>query len=290
MEFIFFKKCHLCESENIKIWDKDNNIFQCNDCDFVFDNPRPSFEDIFHYYSRPTKYDKWISDLPQREALWKRRLKKMKKMVASGSLLDIGSGIGQFLNYAQNDFYPVIGTEISDTAIEIAKEKFSITLMKGGIEDIKFEKSFDIITLFHVLEHVENPKRTVKKIHQLLTTGGIVFIAVPNDVSSLKQRVKRIVKAIAPSKILGFGISGLPKITLDDTQGEIHLSHFKPHVLKLFLEVNGFSILEESLDPFFVSRGWRRLLDEVYYRFNMVLFTISGKNLYDTIWIAAKKK
>lgn len=290
MELIFYKKCHLCGSEHIKIWDKDNKIFYCEDCDFVFDNPRPSFEDISRFYSRPMKYDSWISNILQREVLWKRRLAKVKKNVASGSLLDIGSGIGQFLFFAQNDFFPVFGTEISNIAIEIAKEKFSITLMKGRMEDIKFERSFDVITLFHVLEHVEDPKRTVKIIHHLLNTGGIAFIAVPNDVSSLKQKAKRMAKAIIPSKIHGFGISGLPKITLDDSQGEIHLSHFKPHVLKSFLEVNGFDILDESLDPFFVSRGWRRIIDEMYYKINTMLFTISGKSLYDTIWIAAKKR
>jgi len=290
VQYVFLDRCPLCGSNMLEIWDKPSNIAKCENCSFIFDNPRPSFENISNYYSKPRKYDSWISDISQRDVLWKRRLNKVKRIVSHGNLLDIGAGIGQFLFYAKDYFGTVKGTEISDSAISIAKDMFGIYLLKGRIEEIPQDKSYDVITLFHVLEHVENPHMTIQAIHSLLHPGGVVIIAVPNDIGSLKQRLKRVLKALFPSKIQKFGISGFNRITLDESQGEIHLSHFTPNVLKHFLSENGFDIIEESLDPYFVSRGLRRKIDEIYYFINIVIFRLTGKNLYDTIWIAARKR
>lgn len=81
------------------------------------------------------------------------------KHAKHGSLLDVGVGIGQFLGMARNYFTEIAGTEVSSQAIEIAADKFSVNLISGRVESIDFQKkTFDNVALFHVLEHVHEPK------------------------------------------------------------------------------------------------------------------------------------
>ena len=115
--------------------------------------------------------------------LWKRRLKKLIHFGATGALLDIGAGYGQFLHHARPFFSDVTGTEVSASAVALAKEKYSLSLLAGQIEELKLPlHSFDTITLFHVLEHVPDPGKLVRRCHALLKSQGMLVIAVPNDV------------------------------------------------------------------------------------------------------------
>jgi SAM-dependent methyltransferase len=284
------KSCQVCRSEDILVIDKKCEISQCASCGFIFDNPRPSFEEIQVYYSKPTKYNFWLDNLDQREKLWKRRLKRVNKWKKTGILLDIGSGIGQFLNAARNDFKEIYGTEISHSAIKIAKERYGLDILPGSIETIDFSgMKFDNITLFHVLEHVGDPLAMIRKCHFLLNEGGILFIAVPNDIRSFKAKGKEMLRKTGIIRSSSNGIYGLPKIVLDGSVDEIHLSHFTTEVLRSLLLRQGFEILETSMDPYFISTGIHRAFQEVYYRTNGVILAISGHNLYDTIWVVARK-
>ena len=77
----------------------------------------------------------------------------------------------------------VIGTEISESAVALAKEKYGLSLFAGEVEALGLPpQSFDTITLFHVLEHVPDPGKLLTLCHDLLRAQGILVIAVPNDV------------------------------------------------------------------------------------------------------------
>ena len=289
MKTEIIKSCKLCGSENILPIDKECNIYQCSSCGYTFDNPRPSFDEIQEYYSRPGKYDGWIENLEPRENLWKRRLNLMRKWKKPGSLLDVGTGIGQFLSIAGDDFTETRGTEISDSAIHIAKERYGLDIFQGSIEAIDFSnRKFDNITLFHVLEHVGDPRAVIKKCRALLNEGGILFIAVPNDIQSIKAKGKDIARTIGIYRPSLKGVYGLPKLALDGSVDEIHLSHFTPGVLRSMLEREGFRVLESAMDPYFISTGVHRIEQEIYYLSHRVIFRITGYNLYDTIWIVAE--
>lgn len=290
MPQISVSKCKLCESSQLITIDSDTHICKCTSCGFIFNNPYPSCDDIQLYYSNPAKYDIWMENIEEREKLWRRRLTHVKKWKKKGNLLDIGTGIGQFLHVAKNDFTETHGTEISKSAIQIAKINYSLEIIEGSIENINFlSKKYDNITLFHVLEHVEHPKDVIKKCYDILTDGGILFIAVPNDVQSIKAKVKDLLKKIRISRFASTGVFGLPKITLDGSVDEIHLSHFTQNVLTITLNREGFEVLECSIEPYFVSSGHRHLLQNIYYLAHKVILRLSGLNLYDTIWIVAKK-
>jgi SAM-dependent methyltransferase len=291
MELETLYACNLCGSEQLDVLDLDNNINVCMNCHYVFDNPRPTQREIAAFYSKPHKYDPWLSEEGARDALWRRRLGKMRRVTKPGSLLDVGTGTGQFLFHARAFYSDVRGTEVSDSAIRIARERYNLPVIKGELERIEFgDMRFDNITLFHLLEHVPNPRSVIEKCKDLLTEGGVVVIAVPNDLSSLRPKVIRLLKRIAGKGVTCLGTLGLPRITLDGKLDEIHLSHFTSLVLARLLERCGFSVVESTLDPFYVASGVKRVRENLYYRICSLLRSTVGINLYDTIWLAAKKK
>ena len=284
------KTCNLCGSDQLQHIDLNINLCKCNSCGYIFDNPRPSFEDIQEYYSRQEKYDMWLENISARENLWKRRLKIVNLWKKDGSLLDIGTGIGQFIDVARDDFREVKGTEISSSAIRIAKEKYDLDIIGGAIEQIELEQKFDNITLFHVLEHVENPKLVIDKCWNLLNNEGRLIIAVPNDIDSLKARLKEYSRKKGFGGYRSSGTMGLPEIVLDGSVDEIHLSHFTTGVLEKFLENENFKVICLGLDPYFIDTGFRRIVKESYYLFNLGIWRIFHRNYYDTILIVAEKK
>src|SRR5690242_3913216 len=133
MESELLHQCNVCESGLLDVLDRDCNIAQCRSCGFVFDNPRPTLESLIDFYSKPGKYDSWLVELEARERLWKRRLNKLRPSRKPGSLLDIGTGIGQFLAVARREYSQVYGTEVSRTAVEVAREKYGLSLFQGTV-------------------------------------------------------------------------------------------------------------------------------------------------------------
>lgn len=283
------KKCDICGGTDLASIDEDNNICQCKSCGYVFDNPRPTFEEIERYYSQVGTYDPWLSNEAARDVLWQRRLLLVKKEKQNGSLLDVSTGIGQFLFFAKNDFN-VKGTEISESAIRIAKEKYNLDIIKGEIQDIDLgDLKFDVITCFHVLEHVSSPSSTITRCKELLTEEGVLILAVPNDFYSA-MLMRRLFSVLKIGKNKDCGKYGLRKITLDNTQGEIHLSHFTVTVLKNLLSRNGFTSIEDTLDPYYAAKGFKKIVHDLFYLFCLIVKKITKKNIYLTIWITAKVK
>lgn len=291
MELEHLNKCNLCESNNVCSIDNDHNIFKCNNCGYIFNNPRPTFDEIMNFYSREDKYDSWLQEEKGRDILWQRRLRILKKFKNTGTLLDIGTGIGQFLYFAKNDF-EIDGTEISESAIRIAREKYNLNLKKGQVEDIYFgDRKFDVITLFHVLEHVPNPSRLIEKCHNLLNEQGILVIAVPNEINSLATRLIIYLSSILQiGRFKEYGTFGLRKLKLDGTLGEIHLSHFTTSSLEKWLAKKNFIVTKNTLDPYYTATGIMGIINYLMYSVFLIIKKISNRNLYDTIWVVAKRK
>ena len=280
--------CSICRSDRIQTIDSDFNFCRCESCGFVFDNPRPSFAEISAFYSQAGKYDVWLNEERARDLLWKRRLKKLLRTGAKGRLLDIGTGYGQFLHHARPFFDDLTGTEVSESGVAIANEKYGMSLLAGEIETLDLpSQSFDTITLFHVLEHVPDPGKLVTLCHDLLRAQGILVIAVPNDVVAWTSKIKKLGKKLGLSSFQKF--SPQLGISRAGASREIHLSHFTPAVLRRLLERSGLHVTEESLDPYYASSGVRLFLDTAYYRIHSALHASLKINRYDTIWMVAHK-
>jgi ubiquinone/menaquinone biosynthesis C-methylase UbiE len=291
-------RCNVCLSKGITTIDDTISLCQCSECGYIFDSPRPTPIAIAEFYSKPTQYDDWFAELDARDGLWLRRIEKLKSTKKDGTVLDVGAGIGQFLHHAKSHYQNVFGTEVSESAIGNAKIKYGIDLIQGSVETIDFgSQKFDNITMFHVLEHVHDPKLVVKKCYELLTDGGIYVVAVPNDTKAFRSKLvllkilKNLIKGLKSNgfatKIPRYGKWGLPKIVLDGSVQEIHLSHFTPEVLTLLLTSSGFEVIETSIDPYQANNS---LFNRTWYAFHRWLYEKTGDNYYETIWVVAKKQ
>jgi SAM-dependent methyltransferase len=285
------EQCNVCDASTLEVVDPACNIAQCSRCGYVFDNPRPTLEELVKFYSRPSQYDSWLEELPIRQEAWERRLSKMRSTKKPGSLLDVGTGIGQFLAVARNSYAEVYGTEVSTVAVRIAKEKYNLDIFQGTIEDIDWKsKVFNNISLFHVLEHVHNPKSLLRICHSLLSADGILVVAVPNEVSSLRARARRWMMNAGLKDRHRLGRFGLPLVGLGPQDGEVHLSHFIPDVLDKLLQNTGFSVLEKTLDPYYIrAQRFARLKADAYYYCCLAFMQVFGINIYDTMLVIARK-
>jgi len=271
--------CPLCESSNIVHLDEAFYFDRCKTCGYIFDNPRPTQAAIAEHYSRRGQYDGWLRDIDAREKLWKRRLKKMLPDRAPGSLLDVGAGIGQFLDLARSSFSSVGGTELSESAISLAKERYGLTIHHGTIETLELP-TFDNITMVHVLEHVLSPRNTLKRCFDLLNPGGRIFICVPNDIHSWRSFRSAVRARIRPNR--KSPVIGLPRA--EDTP-EIHLSHFTSKTLSFAARQAGFRVLKVDLDPYYVATGRKLISHHLEYAVHKLLHLPT----YTCLWLVAEK-
>lgn len=290
--------CILCESVNLRPIDPIAQLCECGQCGYVFNNPRPSSDEIVEFYSQPKKYDTWLTHEVARDDLWERRLRKVQAHAVPGRLLDVGTGTGQFLVHALKVFSSVAGTEVSLEAIRVATDKYGLDVLQGEVQDIGLpDQSFDNITMFHVLEHVHDPRSALRACHRLLVRGGRLFIAVPNDRRFLtrtrgaallaRAKVAPALGRTVPRPTLGW--SGLPALRLDGEVIEIHLSHFTAPVLNSLIEQEGFRVLDLSADPYFVATGPRLVAHWGLYRAGALL-TQRNVYLYPALWLVAEKR
>jgi SAM-dependent methyltransferase len=286
--------CPLCGAVRITDIDRERCICRCNGCGLVFDNPRPTMEALRDYYSGRDKYDRWLLHESERETLWKRRLGNIHRQKRTGSLLDIGAGTGQFLPVARTHFIKVKGTELSGSACAIAKERYGIVLLEGDVDNIDFKgERFDVVTLFHVLEHVSRPGAFLERVKELIAPSGTLVIAVPNELFSLRGRgkavIKRVLGMLGIRRFRIYGAYGFSKIEFGALHDEVHLSHFSTGTLCTALECIGFRVVNRSLDPFFVAAGPARWFETAYYHALLALYRTSGINAYDTLWVEAQR-
>lgn len=179
-------------------------------------------------------YTPWLEEQRgKRILMWEKRLKTLNSFFTNkGSLLDVGCAEGLFLELARTDGWGVTGTEISQFAVRYGKEKLGLDIRQGELNSIGFPgKSFDAITMWHVLEHTTNPIAVLKEIRRILKDDGVFILAVPNLNNILSQKVYKLVK-------------GKKMHLFDIKDRELHLYHFTLETIKMILEKTGFKVIK----------------------------------------------
>ena len=161
---------------------------KCCECNTVFlshfqvnDDPKVLYED---YYRNETggRFNFGV-EYVIRIFRFIRAIRIFTIMPWAKSILDIGSGRGFTLYYLKKYFgyNKVIGTQLSKNALEFSRKKLGLDIYDKDLLELKLdEKSFDIVTMWHVLEHVKDPERYIEKIYDLLGNKGKLVIEVPN--------------------------------------------------------------------------------------------------------------
>lgn len=190
--------CPLCGSKNYDQWRsvKDRfevipghtySIVSCQDCGFRFLNPRPDRHTIQAFYLSG-EYDPFISikdrlslndvfyALIRRFSLWRKRL-LVESFRPSGDLLDVGCGTGEFLQYMRKSGWQVTGVEPDKNARQFAVEQ--ALPVNAGVDSLR-DHNFDVITLWHVLEHMHDFRDVLKNLAGMLNQDGALILAMPN--------------------------------------------------------------------------------------------------------------
>lgn len=183
-------RCILCQTrDREKLIEKDNwSVYRCPECGLGFLDPRPSEKEIENLYRSEYFSKRYDSGLDPDSAEYRKRLsgeqhrlKFIKSIKSSGFMLDMGCGYGYFLDAGRKKGYTVQGLDVSRWAAQYAVEKLNLSVATGKIADVIFpEKTFDIITMWHSLEHTPDPRIAVQKAKQWLKPHGILVIDVPN--------------------------------------------------------------------------------------------------------------
>jgi 2-polyprenyl-3-methyl-5-hydroxy-6-metoxy-1,4-benzoquinol methylase len=162
------------------------DLYHDEELDMLITHPQPSSENLGKYYES----EDYISHTDGKRSLFEKAyhfikgiaLKKKVQLINSqqpnkGSILDIGAGTGDFLAVAKENGWQTVGVEPSDKAKAIAMKKaVSFVEDTAGLES----HSFDVITMWHVLEHVPDLESQIKELKRLLKPSGTLIIAVPN--------------------------------------------------------------------------------------------------------------
>jgi len=201
------KCCITCESKDISLWQERPSrgigfevtmftLFKCANCGLIFINPRPTRELLETIYSRSghslkepisletvfeleKEYPNSTID-SERVIKTAKKLLKNNKNVGKFEVLDIGSGYGFYSQAALAEGYKVMAINPSIWENNIFEKINGFRPIQSFFEDVKFEKKFDLVMLNQVLEHIDDPKLFLGKIHEILSDDGIIIIAVPN--------------------------------------------------------------------------------------------------------------
>lgn len=218
--------------------DGDFQLVRCRNCGLIYQNPQLTLDELAEHY--PENYDPYqesVTSLGFTQRIsaqhgLSRRLKLLTRYAQPpGRLLDVGCATGLFLNAAHQQGWQVEGVELSTHAAEYARRQFGLSVFQGTLEQASFSAgTFDVVTMWDVLEHVIDPRETVREVARVLRPGGLLALSLPNP-RAIQARV--------------FGSSW---VGWDRPR---HLHIFTPDVLTAYLREAGFK------DPAFVSQGGR---------------------------------
>lgn len=237
------------------------SIVSCAKCGFHFTNPVPEMDKIGDYYksesyvSHSSTNKGLINKLYQRvrKHTLKQKLKLVSRLANGRDLLDIGAGTGHFLNVCQQANWNCLGLEPDADARAFAKKEFNVTLKSTDELHQLPAGSLDVITMWHVLEHIYELRKDVEQIVKVLKEDGVLIIAVPNRNSFDAKYYKEFWAAY-----------DVP----------IHLYHFVPDDIKTLFghfKMDVTEILPMKFDAYYVS-----MLSEKYKGGNILKAFFNG--------------
>lgn len=244
------EKCPVCHNTEIKelfackdyVASSENfTIVACKNCSLQFTNPRPTEEEIGKYYQSNNYISHAGSDKSELGVTYKiydwvrnysigSKLKLIKKYHSTGKLLDLGCGLGYFLDGVKKDkTFEGTGADISTDAIQYVDKTFGIKVLEENRLTEISDEHFDIITQWHVMEHVHRLEERMKLLKRILKKDGTMFLAVPISNSFDSRYYKQY---------------------WDGYDVPRHLYHFTANSMQILMEKHGFKIIEKKSMPF----------------------------------------
>ena len=245
------QECPLCEGEQFNPFIESQdftvsgeffNIVSCNQCGFLFTNPRPRTEELDQYYES----EEYVSHANSSNSIvnsiykvarnftlnWKYKL--ISKVPVNKTIMDYGCGTGEFLNYCKTHGWEIEGVEPNSKARTQATA-LNQQAISESLTALNNTTQFEVITLWHVLEHIPDLNETFTQLKNMLAEQGFMLIAVPNCNSYDAQLFKT-----------DWAAYDLPR----------HLYHFTQNSMLSMMKNHGMEIVEVlpmKLDSYYVS-------------------------------------
>ena len=226
-------------------------IWECTDCQLRFTQDIPAENEIGRYYQS----EEYISHSDTNKGIVNRlyrvvrkhTLRKKRELIQkitgirNGKLLDIGAGIGGFAFGMKESGWDVLAIEPDPAARKKGKDLYGIELLEAESFFKLSGQSFDVITMWHVLEHVHDLHPYVQQLKNIIKNTGKIFIAVPNYTSTDAAVYKEFWAAY-----------DVPR----------HLYHFSPRAINVLMEKNGLNV--EAYKPMWYDSFYISMLSSKY--------------------------
>jgi 2-polyprenyl-3-methyl-5-hydroxy-6-metoxy-1,4-benzoquinol methylase len=170
-----------------------DQIVRCADCDLVYIHPRPPVEMIHRGYAEAVD-EVYVSQAEGRLHCFRRIARQISRLASpdGGRLLDVGAAGGFFLVAAREAGFEVEGIELSTWMSDWARERYGLRIRTEPLHRGLYPpRSFDVVTMFDVLEHTEDPKETVRAVREILADDGLFVLSYPDWGSIFARLLKR---------------------------------------------------------------------------------------------------
>lgn len=228
-------RCYLCESENLHLERNidDSSYYRCKNCNLLQQVPIPDVYSVDERYKNGKEYfndlEKGV-DYAEGEGFFKKTSIFYYTFLNNYltkrdiKICDFGASTGFFINFLRTKgFVRVEGIEPSYWASTYGIEKYGVKIYNDKIENIQNLGRYDIFTCFHVIEHLPDPKKIFKYIHDHINGNGLMMLATPNSKNLTIKLVGNKWKHFLPNE---------------------HLYLFDSKSIEYFLRICGFEILE----------------------------------------------
>jgi 2-polyprenyl-3-methyl-5-hydroxy-6-metoxy-1,4-benzoquinol methylase len=266
-------------SQNRIVYDFDNwKIVECKKCKLMFLNPFPTLEELKRIYNAEYYFNKQFYDVKNnnlygytdyvterfiKQLHYRNIIREIKRLLPKGNerklkLLEIGCGLGFFLDVASDYDFQVLGTEFNEYAIEFIKKNYGFEVKKGELKREMFAKNtFNVVAMFDVIEHLRNAFTTIEIIHDILTPQGMLILTTMDSKSLV-------------SRLLG-------KRLEDFRRTREHLLFFSRETITKILKQYGFEVIKIKSNPYTFELGI--LLERLTIYNNFIFRTM--KQLFD---------
>ncbi len=201
----------------------DDQLVRCRHCGLQYVSPRPMASAIVHAYSEGDDHA-YVSQVPARERTFAGAVAHIEELLPGrGRLLDVGTAAGAFLAAAHKRGWQVEGCEPNAWLAAWGSRHYGIPIRTGELFDQQFApQSFDVVTLWDVIEHTPDPSRVIRTAGELIRPGGLLVVNYPDIGSWIATALGRRWPFLS----------------------SVHLYYFTRETMKRLLERHGFDVVE----------------------------------------------
>ena len=228
--------CPVCSTDSFTTWGRVDSytIERCQGCGLGITTPFPKPDELASVNQETYLLEQRITTYLSRYGYFKKRyqsqLLDIKAFKPGGKLLDIGCNIGLFLSEARTSGFDVVGVELNTDCAEYARTHFGLEVHSDYLDKIAFKAgSFDVVTMYDVLEHIPDLHGILTEIHRILKPGGVLVVQSPNLDSVMADLSQSSWSWLSPPD---------------------HLYHFTPGTLSSLLAQRGYDVqLVKTWEP-----------------------------------------